>query len=819
MGIDISKLEGALKAIACMADSDKNGKIEGKTENSIFESNAAIALNAKLITEDEYKNIFGLETKEPASATTATTPTAPATTNPMSKKEKKAAEKAAEGREDFVVRALNTVVNAGSSDVVKDLHTALENVADTPEYVDLQGQVQYILNKVNEILEESKKQGKDPKDTINDLEKKVKDALYISKKDKFAKEVLNLLVKNAKQTQMSNEYKEVQDAFKQEVAKGDKTYNEALKAVKEKYKDKGSYYKKALNNLEDKYVKPLKDEKAYAAIQEAEVEGEATRKKVRTSANKILEKDDIHISKRRFREISTGKETRVHAAVGNRVREINVENAKSQSKEQILKAIGGKEDLFEALIAAGLITKKEDGNYDLTNLSNIIIKEVGSDLYLDKMTKDYNIVSEKHGTYKTLELETKLDDLSDGEAKDLIELCGIEIQGKNWGKVLLKTTIGAVIGAITSGGAEAARPNEKQNYYDEPTIEQYLHVDTNDLDNIKYEVWENGVLKPGADMPAIDINIPEGGTNGSQAIIDIAINLKQVQDIAFNGGKFILSNALRGAIIGAAAGFLDGVLKDDTREIPVAELGFECTTLADYIKTVEKKNPEWADVLTVIAMTFSDEEGNWNCAEYKAFLEKAAGNDILNRKELVAELQKLRKELEAKPEPEPPVVTEPEPVSTQPEQEEAPCEGKNCDPLTRENINMKDSNKFFWDEIINMYYSDCLKNHTEKEIRFQLRKVNNTKNTYDSVPANLLLPYDLFGDGSCERTERKPFKPSPLRGKSTTIKVDPIKTPQGGWQAGMTCKNADGSFDIVWFPETYKTKEEAERAAQEATGE
>ena len=814
MGIDISKLEGVMKTLASLSDNDGNGKIEGEKENSIFKGYADNALESGQVSEEDYKNIFGLETKKSSSAT------APATTNPMSRKERKAAEKAAEGREDYVVRALNTVVNSGSSDVVEDLHTALENVADTPEYVDLQGQVQYISNKVNEILEASK--GQDQKDVINDLEKNVKDALHIGRKDKFAKEVLELLVKNAEQTQMSNEYKEVQEAFKREVAKGDKTYDEAFKAVKEEYKGKGSYYKTVLNNLEDKYVQQLKDEKAYAALQQADVDGKATRRKVRKAANEILEKDDIHISKRSLKEVSTGNETRVHTAVGNRVREINVEKAKSQSKEQILKAIGGKEDLFEALVAAGLITEKEDGNYDLTNLSNVIIKEVGSDMYLDKMSKDYNIISEKHGTYKTLELETKLDDLSDSEAKDLIELCGIEIQGKNWGKVLLKTTLGAALGALAAGGAEAARPNEEYNYYKEHTLEQSLHIDTNDLDNIKYEVWENGEKIPGVEIPAIDVNVPEGGTYGAQAIVDVAINMKQVKDIVFSGGKFVLSNALKGAMIGAAVGFLGGVLQDDDREIPVAELGFECTTLADYIKTVEKKNPEWADVLTAIAMTFSDEEGNWDCAGYKAFLEKAAGNDILNRKELMAELQKLRKEVEAKPETKVPEadapVKQPEPQQKIQVVEQTTTKAPACDIATREDITMKDSNKFYWDEIINMYYSDCLKNHSMKEIRFKLREVNNISNNYTAIPANLKLPYDLFGDGSCERTERKPFKPSSLRG-GRIIKADVIKTPQGGWQAGISCPKADGSADISWFPEYYPTKEAAEAAAKKALAE
>ena len=105
MGIDISKLEGTLKTLANLSDKDKNGKIEGEQEISIFKSWADTALENRDITDAEYKNIFGLESSASKPAETVKN----ASTNPMTRKERKLAKKEAEAREEHVLRKLNTV--------------------------------------------------------------------------------------------------------------------------------------------------------------------------------------------------------------------------------------------------------------------------------------------------------------------------------------------------------------------------------------------------------------------------------------------------------------------------------------------------------------------------------------------------------------------------------------------------------------------------------------------------------------------------------------------------------------------------------------
>ena len=86
MGIDISKLTGVLKAYATIADENDNKMVDDGKEYSIFKSHADVDLKAGVISEEEYKNIFGLESSasKPAETVKTTVVTNPVT---LSKKE------------------------------------------------------------------------------------------------------------------------------------------------------------------------------------------------------------------------------------------------------------------------------------------------------------------------------------------------------------------------------------------------------------------------------------------------------------------------------------------------------------------------------------------------------------------------------------------------------------------------------------------------------------------------------------------------------------------------------------------------------------
>ena len=228
----------------------------------------------------------------------------------------------------------------------------------------------------------------------------------------------------------------------------------------------------------------------------------------------------------------------------------------------------------------------------------------------------------------------------------------------------------------------------------------------------------------------------------------------------------------------------------------------------------------------LIAMTFvtKDKDGKvtgWDCEGYKAFLNKAAGNGgVLNRAELMGALEEL-KDVKEPEQTEEVNETEETQHTEETQEEEQQEEDPKCQVIAREDINLDgkngrvDSSKYYWDELIKMFYSDCLKEnggqHTMKEIRFQLRKVNNIPNSYPSIPRGLKMPYDLFGDGSCTRTEKKETQ---LRQRVTpTGNVQARKTPQGGWQYGTVCPGSDLPS---WNETYYNSEAEAIAAGKKA---
>lgn len=279
-GIEISKLSGKLQQLATAAD-DGNGVIENN-EIEIFKGYADAAVKNGQVSEDDYKAIFGadIKTTQPATNPQQTTYT---------KKDVKRMEK-------YVVTILKEEVAASPSEIKAKLQERLGVNADDPKYKDLQGQVEYILNAINEV-------GYKSKDDVDKLEKAVKEKLQIGKKDDFAKDVLKALVENAEVAQRSKEYGEIKEAY-EKLVKAGMDEEAAYKEARKEFKDKGSYYKdylkhgnifyKALHwkrkdsDFEKRTIMP----EARATVREAISESDSTSSKgVERDAKKSLEAD------------------------------------------------------------------------------------------------------------------------------------------------------------------------------------------------------------------------------------------------------------------------------------------------------------------------------------------------------------------------------------------------------------------------------------------------------------------------------------------------------------------------------------------------
>lgn len=811
-GFDYSKLTGKLYEIAEMADNQgkgdarHNGKLEDN-ELSIFGSNVKLHLGKEGYdyTQDNINAVLGFENK---SVETTTTPEA------FSKKDSKAQEKAYETKGNVILDHLETMVGKKPEEVMQALKEELGTGVNEKEYQVLLSQVETVLNKVNEVRAQS---------GVKHLEKNVKKAFPKGMLDDFGKDVLKVLVKNAENAQSSEAFNEISKAYEEKRAAG-MSRNEAYEAVKKEYKNKSAEHKEILrkrgmfnqnkSEFEARYIMKEAREDVRAAIYESD---ETTSRKVKKDAKNEL-KADKNYDKYTRRALNgennlgtwaSGQDSNMKIVRQNQARGNRVENAKTQTEAEIRKAVG--DELFEHLKNSGMIEAK-DGKYDLTALSDTIKREVGSDLYMDRMSKEKDAIAEKQLTYSRLRAKLGLTEkqLSNSDAKKLVELCGFEIQ--NNGKIvkaLYRGTVGAVLGGLSAGGAEAARKRADAHYNKPQNIESKIHIDTANLDNMTYEVTINGVKQP-IDKPAIDVKVPEGASSYAQTIVDVVVNVDILKDLIIKGGKFVISNALKGAMIGGAIGALSGLLADGKDEIPVASINIKCSTLKEYVESLQGIKPEWRDILTTIATTFSDKDGNWDCNGYQEFLKQAAGNDILNKKELLGALKTYETELKNKPEPKP----EDKKEEKTEEKTVVPEAKEDCHLEYKEDIEMTDSNNYTWGQIINMYYKNCLTTHTPKEIWTKLKQYNNIPSDLKYIPAGIALPYYLFGDGECERTERQKVKREKVK-RATRVKKFNGQLGDTGIQARNVCKNADGSYSKTPWSRRHKDKAGLEQEARE----
>ena len=652
MGIEIANLTGTLKKLAELADGNGNKIIEEGNELTVFKNYAETAVDNDQVSKDDYKKIFGSEINDQT------------VTKPLSKKDKEAVER----KERNLVNRLEEVVNTETENVLPALREKLGKGVNDPVYVELQNKVQTILNAINSV-------GYNSKDDVEDLYDKVKENLNIKRKDDFSKKVLKALIKNAEYVQSTKEFGEIKAEYDKLVKEG-KDEEEAFKAVKEKFDGKGSYYhdflrkrgsffykmthfKSKLSRFESTYIMP----EARNTVREAIYESDSTSSKdVKNDAEDKL-KNDKNYNKytqkalggeNNFKQWISGQDSDMKIARKNQARKNTVIDVRENglSEEEILDKVDKKTtflffkkktDLFEALVNSGLITDLGNGKYDIKQLSELIGLYVGSNYQLDRQSADFKALAEKTKTTSALALAAKLEKLTPKEAKMLVEMCGYDIEGKgfNGAKAILGGVIGGLVNGI--GGGIAASTNPKYYYDSTLTNTNDVIVNINCSDSVRDEIV-NGWTNKDAQLQLI-----EGG-------IQIVIHQENIIPLFWEGSKHIVKTALKSAAFGAAIGLLAGFNSDDS-EKPITSTQFECKTLDEYEKILDNEvsqgvlKPQYKEALMLIAATCIDEDDNgnkfWNCEEYKAKLNKAAGDGgVLNREELIGALEKWKKEID-----------------------------------------------------------------------------------------------------------------------------------------------------------------------------
>lgn len=776
-GIEIAKLSGKLQQLATVAD-DGNGVIEGQ-EIAVFDAYAKAAVEKGQVSEDDYKAIFGSEI-------TTTAPQSPATaTNPQTKSHSKKDTKRMESYVKTILKEESIQVTDPSK-LLARLKERLGVSADDPKYKDLQNRVAHILDAINKI-------GYKSKDDVNKLEKKVKDKLKIGKKDDFAKDVLELLVKNAETVQRAKEYGEIKAAYETLTDAG-MDEEAAYQQVRKEFKDKGSYYgdylkhgslaykmlhfKRKDSKFEKQTIMPDARKTTRKAISQSDA---TTSNGVKKDAKAKLEtsRDYNRYTKRalngenNFGAWISGQDSDMKVARKNRATQNVVEDIREDglTEKEIHKSVDKrstfgskmtfgllfkkKTQLFEALKASGLIAEKENGEYDVSQLSMIIGEHVGANYKLDRQSSEFKALAEITKTTSALAAATELENLSEEEARMLVEMCGYKVEGKNWGKAILGATVGALVNGLSAGASVATNPRAVLDR----TITNKNHVEVNI--NCETDVAQD-IKNDFADMEGATVTLTNFG-------IQILIDQKNVVPLFWKTSRHIVKTALKAAVPGAALGLLAGL--KDSPEKPITSTQFNCTTLEEYEKVLNSEvkqraiDPKYKEALMMIAASFIKEDSNgnkaWDCEGYKMFLNKAAGNGgILNREELIGALEDLEKEK--------PVPVKEEDHDEEEDDDEVPIEGgqsKKC-PL-EQNSNPVDTTlthkiKFgdSWEELVNAYFpawKDCFGKMYGKGGAIQALKQAVAQNPQEYqkllagyIPSSINIPETL---GDCKRND------------------------------------------------------------------
>ena len=532
---------------------------------------------------------------------------------------------------------------------------------NNPVYIDL-------LAKFDKVTAEIKRVGYDSKAKVEALKKEVN----IDKKDDFTKDVLKILIDDAETKQRAKEYGDIKTKY-DEAVKAGMNEEEAHRQVRKEYKDKGSYYKDYLKHGSLAYkVFHLKrkssefekntimaDARKTARMAQSESDATSSRK-VKQDAEDTMKKngdwnrytEKALNGENSFGEWISGKDSDMKVGRKNVARKNTVEQVQENglTEKEIHKAIDKrstfgskvtlglffkkKTQLFEALKASGLIEDKGNGKFDVSNLSLLIGDNVGYNYKLDRQSKDFKALSELTKTTSAASVATELKNLSPKEAKMLVDMCGYDIEDKDIAKAILGATAGALVSGL--GGASAAATNKR------PIVDRKISNSNHVEVNIKCEGKVLDEIIDQVEGQGGQANLIEGG-------IQIVIDQKNVRPLYWKASRQILKTALKSAMVGAAYGMLAGL--KDKPETPITSTQFDCTSLEEYGKRIDNEvkqnaiSPKYAEALKLIAATFVKKDANgetvWDCDQYKAYLNKAAGDGgILNREEFITMLER-----------------------------------------------------------------------------------------------------------------------------------------------------------------------------------
>ena len=534
-GFNYSKLTGKLYEIAQMADNQgdgearANGKLEAK-ELSIFETNAKLYLDTEGCdyTQDDINAVLGFERKS-VDAT-------PVATNPIVESKKDGKKERA-----HVKDTVKELVKQGISpeELVRALKDEKYGKLTNPKYVNEIAEVEYVLNAVGTY---------NSKEDVEKIHNKVKQQLKDDGKwDSFHKDLLDSLEDQAKAAQIDKEFRALVDVYNDVKKASDdaglaKNFEEYYKVVEGEVDKKKSYTEEALKKLEAF----ARDDAKSSVVNRMELTTSTGKMGIRSELRKQAEDDDFQ--KDAIQDLKTERKiiAREHK-VNNKIQELS-----SVSGEELKKQLGEmgnqynftKKLLSRKKIASNIYdkldrsylpkVKKADGNYDLSELAQVLKDHIGAD-YKVNQSNDGKM-SEVENIRKALNGLTHVD-FTDNEIGVLVNLFDFKREHVDRTPNVLKAIGHGVTGAL-GGAFEAAATSKVLNV----TQSVDLTFDSVTMaDDILKQLDSKGIQYSKTAL-----------TNGK-------INIKILQQVPIDNR---LNDILVGTLGGAALGVLTSAMTD-----------------------------------------------------------------------------------------------------------------------------------------------------------------------------------------------------------------------------------------------------------------
>ena len=602
-----------IKAMQIIADrkfgnGDKELKAEEKDAIRFFEEKMEEAfLDKKTINAETFNHAMGLYK---ANATGETKTVEADETEKLTKKEKKAAKKALEVKQDNIKTDIDALIK-GDKDarLGQDTSISLNNLVDKLTAKNPADHATVIAD-VQEVIAFVQTTGFNSKEDVKNLEKKIE-----KNKDfnDFQKDLAKNMVELAKREQINKEAEVLANIYYdiKKDTKNPENFSNYLKLVETEMENRGlrdtSYYsKEAFKALET----IVREDAANKASQErvqmiAEGSDNTTSKKVRKELINEADKKD-----KAYKAVVKDQKDENALTARWLDKDRRAEELEKISEKDLKKELG--DELFNVLRKYLESHVNADGTYNVRDLSDKLFERVGYDVWMNM--SDDTEMSELHGAKNELKVLTGRD-FSDKDIKKIMKLVHIpkEPKDRNFMRALKESIVPGIAGAIAGASAYQSL---------EVTQRVQLNMDSATATEMISQLKAAGI------SPSI--------TQGQDGTITVTILQKVLQDYR---ALMALGGAGLGVLTSTLMNLILGMENKEKSCISIADFDLtneRYTDVNNYKNYIKEIHPEAkANLIIALVDTFHAKYGDDWAKEYDAMLKQFAGRgSVLNCLEL-----------------------------------------------------------------------------------------------------------------------------------------------------------------------------------------